>query len=59
MAKLAENAGFGFDKIDDNWIAYNNTKPEYDIEFDSVILKMQCRRSDKRHCGENRKTSEN
>lgn len=41
MAKLAENAGFGFDKIDDKRIAYNNTKPEYDIEFDAVIPKMQ------------------
>ena len=34
----AENAGFGLDKIDDNWKAYNNTEPEYMIEFDSAIL---------------------
>ena len=38
MANLAENAGFGFDKIDENWKAYNSTIPEYQIEFDSVII---------------------
>uniref|UniRef100_UPI00356B3E35 RNA-binding domain-containing protein n=1 Tax=Mariniphaga sediminis TaxID=1628158 RepID=UPI00356B3E35 len=27
MVKLAENIGFGFDKIDDNWKAYNSTMP--------------------------------
>lgn len=41
MVKLAENAGFGFDKIDRNWKAYNNTLPDYQIEFDSVILDFQ------------------
>ena len=35
---LAENAGFGFDKIDENWKAYNSTLPDYQIEFDSVII---------------------
>ncbi|MDA3890972.1 MAG: hypothetical protein PF517_04830 [Salinivirgaceae bacterium] len=39
MVKLAENAGFGFEKIESNWFEYNNTKPDYDIDFDSVILK--------------------
>jgi ATP-dependent DNA helicase RecG len=41
MVKLAENAGFGLDKIDDNWRAYNDTRPEYIIEFDSVILSFK------------------
>ena len=40
MVKLAENAGFGFDKIENNWNLYNNTNPEYDIAFDSTILKL-------------------
>lgn len=35
MVKLAENAGFGFDKIETNWLKYNQTLPEYKIEFDS------------------------
>lgn len=38
MVKLAENVGFGFDKIDDNWKAYNSTIPDYQIEFDSVVV---------------------
>jgi ATP-dependent DNA helicase RecG len=38
MVKLAENAGFGFDKMDQNWKEYNKTAPYYQIEFDSVIL---------------------
>lgn len=38
MVKLAENAGFGLDKIDDNWRAYNHTRPEFLLEFDSVVL---------------------
>tara|TARA_R110002050_G_scaffold70899_4_gene152681 strand:- start:2644 stop:3096 length:453 start_codon:yes stop_codon:yes gene_type:complete len=38
MVKLAENAGFGFEKIEENWKAYNSTVPEYQIEFDSVIV---------------------
>lgn len=40
MVKLAENAGYGFDKIDENWKIYNNTVPEYIIDFDSVIVKL-------------------
>lgn len=45
MVKLAENIGFGFDKIDDNWKAYNSTMPDYQIEFDSVVVdfKMDAR----------------
>ena len=41
MVKLAENAGFGFDKIDENWKAYNSTTPDYQIEFDSVVVGFQ------------------
>lgn len=41
MVKLAENAGYGFDKIEDNWKAYNNSAPDYIINFDSVIVKLQ------------------
>lgn len=40
MVKLAENAGFGFDKIDSNWYKYNETQPKYDIAFDSTIVKL-------------------
>ncbi len=40
MVRLAENAGFGFDKIDSNWQKYNNTAPEYDIAFDSTTVKL-------------------
>jgi len=40
MVKLAENAGFGFDKIESNWLKYNNTKPIYETEFDSTIIKL-------------------
>lgn len=40
MVKLAENAGYGLDKIDDNWKSYNNTTPEYHIAFDSTIVKL-------------------
>ncbi|HUM89349.1 MAG TPA: ATP-binding protein [Prolixibacteraceae bacterium] len=45
MVKLAENAGFGFDKIESNWFAYNHTKPEYHVEFDSIVLKMHMEES--------------
>ncbi len=38
MVKLAENIGFGLEKIDTNWKAYNSTVPDYQIEFDSVIV---------------------
>lgn len=40
MVRLAENAGFGFDKIDSNWKKYNDTEPIYDISFDSTIIKL-------------------
>jgi predicted HTH transcriptional regulator len=41
MVKIAENAGFGLDKIDSNWRAYNHTEPLYDIEFDSVMVSLK------------------
>jgi len=40
MVRLAENAGYGFDRIEANWKIYNNTEPEYDISFDATILKL-------------------
>ncbi len=40
MVKLSENVGFGFEKIENNWLIYNNSKPEYDIDFDSVIVRF-------------------
>ncbi|MCG8700460.1 MAG: putative DNA binding domain-containing protein [Bacteroidales bacterium] len=40
MVKLAENAGFGLDKIEHNWNQYNGQTPDFDVEFDSVVLKM-------------------
>jgi len=40
MVKLAENAGIGFDKIETNWIKYNGIKPQFDLAFDSTILKL-------------------
>lgn len=39
MVKLAENTGFGFDKIETNWMGYNKSKPVYDLSFDSTIVK--------------------
>ena len=41
VVKLAENAGFGLDNIEYNWNSYNQTKPQFDIDFDSVIVKFQ------------------
>lgn len=40
MVRLAENAGYGFDKLERNWYMYNKTKPDYQIEFDSIISKF-------------------
>jgi predicted HTH transcriptional regulator len=40
IVKLAENMGLGIDRINQNWELYNHTQPEYDIDFDSVIVKM-------------------
>lgn len=40
MVRLAENTGFGFDKIDSNWKEYNGTEPEYSFEFDSTLVSL-------------------
>jgi predicted HTH transcriptional regulator len=53
MVRLAENAGYGFDRIETNWKIYNNTEPEYDISFDATILKLNTKQQEK-----NVKTSE-
>jgi predicted HTH transcriptional regulator len=53
MVRLAENAGYGFDRIEANWKIYNNTEPEYDISFDATILKLNTKQQEK-----NVKTSE-
>jgi ATP-dependent DNA helicase RecG len=45
MAKLAENAGYGLDNMEDNWKLYNQTSPAYDVDFDSVIVRFQLSRS--------------
>ena len=36
--KLAENAGFGFDKMIDGWKTYKNCIPEFDIHIDTTIV---------------------
>ncbi len=46
MVRLAENAGFGFDKIDHNWKAYSSYDPEYDIDFDSTTITLKLPRAD-------------
>ncbi len=40
MVRLAENAGYGFDKIDSNWKEFNGSEPVYDITFDATIVKL-------------------
>jgi len=40
MVKLAENAGFGFDKMETNWLKYNKILPKFDFAFDSMIIKL-------------------
>ena len=35
VANLAENGGYGFDKMQKGWIIYNNTKPLYEYDIDS------------------------
>ena len=41
MVRLAENAGYGLDNIENNWKEYNGTAVEYNIDFDSSILKFK------------------
>lgn len=40
MVKMAENAGYGLDKMEENWKAYNHTAPVFDTAFDSTIVKL-------------------
>ena len=49
MVRLAENAGYGFDRIEANWKKYNNTAPEYDISFDATILKLYTHAQEEKH----------
>lgn len=46
MVRLAENAGYGFDKIETNWEQYNHTAPEYGISFDATILKLYTKKEE-------------
>lgn len=46
MVRLAENAGYGFDRIEANWKTYNNTAPEYDTSFDATILKLKTKQQE-------------
>lgn len=38
MVKLAENIGSGIEKIEHNWLAYNNSTPTYQLDFDTTII---------------------
>jgi hypothetical protein len=40
MVKLAENVGFGTDKIESNWMQYNGSIPAYTLVLDSVICRF-------------------
>jgi predicted HTH transcriptional regulator len=41
MVKLAENAGMGLEKLEENWNLYAHRAPEYDVEFDSVVVHFE------------------
>jgi len=41
MVKLAENAGYGLDNIENNWKEYNGSTVDYIIDFDSTIVKFK------------------
>src|SRR5690606_33124289 len=38
MVRLAENAGYGFDKMESNWKEYMDSEVVYDNSFDSTIV---------------------
>ncbi len=40
LVKLAENAGFGFDRMNNGWVTYSKTLPEYTAERDFLIVKF-------------------
>jgi hypothetical protein len=41
MVKLAENAGYGIDNIEQNWKDCNGTSVDYVLDFDMTILKFR------------------
>ena len=47
MVKLAENAGFGLEKMERKWKGYSQTMPLFSIEFDSVILQFPMKLGDR------------
>ena len=47
IERIAENVGFGLDKIESNWQLYNQTTPEILREFDSTIMKLAIKDTDK------------
>jgi len=55
IVKLAENMGLGIDRINQNWELYNHTQPKYDIDFDSVMVKMFTNSTDNISVNEPRK----
>lgn len=42
MVRLAENAGYGFDKMESNWKEYMDSEVIYEISFDSTIVAFPC-----------------
>lgn len=44
--KLAENAGFGIDKMIDGWKTYNITPPIFDIHIDATIVSFMLKPTD-------------
>ena len=40
LVKLAENAGFGFDRMNKGWLTFSNTLPEYISEKDFFVVKF-------------------
>ncbi len=48
MVNLAENAGFGLDKMEHNWLEYINITPIYDLDFNSTIVKFLFNDTDNR-----------
>ncbi len=47
VVKLAENAGYGLDNIEYNWNLYNHTIPQFDVDFDSVIVSFRLIQAEK------------
>ncbi|GEM_PF-271008 len=47
VVKLAENAGYGLDNIEYNWNLYNHTVPQFNVDFDSVIVNFRLIQAEK------------